>query len=119
MLASGFGYQRRRDAQARIGLPPQFTQPGDVGSRAEESRVPGHTGDFLRACKDSTAPAPCSNFAYSVGLTEIVLLGTVALRCAGQKLVYDMAKGRFTNSDRANTFLTRTPRKGWELGYEA
>ena len=98
-------------------FPDELRQGADVAKSLP--RVPGHTGDFLRACKDSTAPAPCSNFAYSVGLTEIVLLGTVALRCAGQKLVYDMAKGRFTNSDRANTFLKRTPRKGWELGYEA
>ena len=82
-------------------------------------RVPGHTGDFLRACKDSTAPPPCSNFGYSAGLTEIVLLGTVALRCAREKLVYDMKAGHFTNSEKANGFIKREPREGWEFGYRA
>ncbi len=80
-------------------------------------RVPGHAGDFLRACKDSSAPRPCSRFAYSARLTEIVLLGAVALRCAGEKLVYDMKKGLFTNSEKANGFVRREPRKGWEFGY--
>ena len=81
-------------------------------------RVPGHAGDFFRACKDPSAPAPCSNFDYSARLTEIVLLGTVALRCAGETLVYDTKAGRFTNSERANGFIKRQPRKGWEFGYQ-
>jgi len=81
-------------------------------------RVPGHTGDFFRACKDPSAPPPCSNFDYSARLTEIVLLGTVALRCSGEKLIYDTKAGRFTNSERANRFIKREPRKGWEFGYE-
>ncbi|HPD15731.1 MAG TPA: Gfo/Idh/MocA family oxidoreductase [Planctomycetota bacterium] len=81
-------------------------------------RVPGHSADWLRAIKDPSAPAPCSNFGYSARLTEIVLLGVVAQRCPGEKLVYDMAKGRFTNSEKANGFVKRAPRKGWEFGYE-
>jgi len=43
----------------------------------------------------------------------------VALRCAGQKLVYDTKAGRFTNSEKANSFVRREPRKGWQFGYEA
>ena len=82
-------------------------------------RVPGHTADWIRACKDPAAPAPCSNFDYSARLTEIVLLGTVALRAGvGVKLVYDTKQGRFANNEKANTFLRREPRRGWEGGYE-
>ena len=84
-------------------------------------RVPGnnHGGDWIRACKDSSAPAPCSNFEYSTRLTEIVVLGTLALRAgAGTKLIYDTEKGRFTNNGSANRFLRREPRKGWEFGYD-
>ncbi len=83
------------------------------------ARVPGHSGDWLRAIKDASAPAPCSNFDYSARLTEIVLLGTVALRCAGEKLTYDMKQGKFTNSEKANGFVKREPRKGWEFGYQS
>ncbi|MEZ5302265.1 MAG: Gfo/Idh/MocA family oxidoreductase [Verrucomicrobiales bacterium] len=84
-------------------------------------RVPGHTGDFFRAVKDSSAPAPSSNFGYATKLTEIVLLGTIALRVGeGAKLSYDLKAGKFTgsNADAANALVRREPRKGWEFGYE-
>ena len=81
-------------------------------------RVPGHSGDWLRAVKDPAAPAPSSNFEYSSRLTEIVLLGTAALRAGqGVQLDYDPKAGRFTNNDAANALLRREPRKGWEFGY--
>ncbi|MFP4058704.1 MAG: hypothetical protein ACLF0G_17695 [Candidatus Brocadiia bacterium] len=54
---------------------------------------------------------------HATRLTEIVLLGTVALRCPGQKLVYDMEEGRFIVGQQANAFLRREPRQGWEFGY--
>jgi predicted dehydrogenase len=79
-------------------------------------RVPGHSGDWLRAIKDKDAPAPCSNFGYSAGLTEIVLAGVVALE-VGEKLTFDMKKSQFVNNDKANALLWRKPRKGWEFGY--
>lgn len=80
--------------------------------------VPGHSGDWVRSIKDSTAPKPSCNFDYSARLTEIVLLGTVALK-AGGKLVYDMKKGQFTNNrPDANALLKREPRRGWTFGYE-
>jgi predicted dehydrogenase len=81
-------------------------------------RVPGHSGDWVRSIKDSTAAKPSCNFDYSARLTEIVLLGTVALK-AGGKLVYDMKKGQFTNNrPDANALLKREPREGWTFGYE-
>jgi predicted dehydrogenase len=98
---------------------PEEQQKATPKPRQAIARVPEHTEDFLRACRDSSAPPPCSNFEYSTRLTEVVLLGTVALRCAGQKLVYDTKAGRFTNSEKANSFVRREPRKGWEFGYEA
>ena len=99
-------------------FPDELRKAAKVEKAIPRVRV-GHSGDFVRACKDSTAPAPSSNFGYSAGLTEIVLLGTVALRCSGQKLVYDTKKGRFTDNEQANGFLKREPRKGWEFGYQA
>ncbi|MGE3803857.1 MAG: Gfo/Idh/MocA family protein [Gemmataceae bacterium] len=78
----------------------------------------GHTGDFLRACRDRSGPAPSSNFDYSARLTEIVIAGTLALR-AGESIVYDMKNGRVTNSKKADALVKRAPRKGWEFGYES
>jgi hypothetical protein len=54
-------------------------------------------------------------------LTEVVLLGNVALRLqlreelTTRKLLWDGAKLRFTNSDAANGFLKTQYRKGWTL----
>ena len=100
-------------------LIPETFQKANPKPAQAIPRVPGHSGDWLRAIKDTTAPAPCSNFGYSARLTEIVLLGTVALRMGvGAKLVYDTEAGLFKDNAKANGFLKRVPRKGYEFGYE-
>ncbi len=53
-------------------------------------------------------------FEYAARLTEVMLLGIVALR-AGTKIHYDGAKMKSTNSATANDFLKREYRKGWTL----
>ena len=53
-----------------------------------------------------------SPFEYAAKLTEVMLLGMVALR-AGKKIEYDGENMRVTNSVKANDFLRREPRQGW------
>jgi len=53
-------------------------------------------------------------FSYAAHLTEIMLLGIVALR-ANAKLHYDGANMRVTNNAAANDFLTRQYRAGYSL----
>jgi predicted dehydrogenase len=77
------------------------------------TRSPGHTQDWLRACKGG-APA-CSNFDYAGPFTEWILLGCVALRVNG-KLMWDKHKMKFTNNSAANKYVTMPYRKGWKLG---
>ena len=77
------------------------------------TRSPGHHQDWIRACK-GVEPAPCSNFAISGPLTEIVQLAAVALRFEG-KLEWDSNKMRFTNNEAANEYLRPKVRKGWEI----
>ena len=48
-------------------------------------------------------------------MTEAILLGTVAIRVPGQKLEWDSAKLKVTNSAEANRFLQRKYRDGWRL----
>jgi predicted dehydrogenase len=62
-----------------------------------------------------------SPFEYATRLTEVMLLGIVALR-AGGKIHYDGASGRITNSIKngnnivdPNQFLARDYRAGWKL----
>lgn len=82
-------------------------------------RSPGHYKEWIEACKGGK-PAG-SNFDWAGPLTETVLLGNVALRLqmreemTKQRLLWDSANLRFTNSDEANKFLRREYRKGWSL----
>jgi hypothetical protein len=46
-------------------------------------------------------------------LTEAVLLGNAAFR-AGEKLYWDGKEGRVTNTRKADEFIRRPYRKGWE-----
>lgn len=68
--------------------------------------------DWIQACKGGT-PA-CANFDYAGPFTEMVLLGTIAVRVPG-KLRWNGEQMRFTNSERANQLVSREYRKGWEL----
>ena len=49
---------------------------------------------------------------YAAKLTEVMLLGVVALR-AGTKIHYDAANMKITNSKEANDLLKRENRRGW------
>lgn len=75
-------------------------------------RVKGHHRDWLDACKGG-APAS-ANFQYGAALTELVLLGPVALR-TGKKIQWDAAKMKATNAPEADAYLKESYRKGWEL----
>ncbi len=68
--------------------------------------------EWIEACKGG--PTPFSNFDIAAYLTEIILLGCVALR-VGKKLEWDGPKMRATNAPEAAQFVKRTYRKGFKL----
>jgi len=72
-----------------------------------------HEGDWIRACKDGKAAS--SNFDYGGPLTEVVLLGMIAIRMQNQKLRWDSRNMRFTNNNAANKLLHTDYRDGWNL----
>lgn len=72
----------------------------------------GHHADWLRAIADGGKA--CSDFDYASGLTEVGLLGNVAIR-AGTRIEYDARKMRVTNIAEANRFLKKEYPKGWIL----
>jgi hypothetical protein len=53
-------------------------------------------------------------FEYAAKLTEVMLLGIVALR-AGRRIHYDAESMKITNAPEANDLLKREYRKGWSL----
>ncbi|MBI5385394.1 MAG: Gfo/Idh/MocA family oxidoreductase [Verrucomicrobia bacterium] len=76
------------------------------------ARSKGHHRDWLDACKGG--PAASSHFEYGAKLTELVLLGNIALR-TGKKIQWDSAALRATNAPEADKFLKEPYRQGWEV----
>lgn len=68
--------------------------------------------EWIAACKGG--PDPYSNFDIAAYLTEIILLGCVALR-VGKRLEWDGPSMKATNAPEAANFVKRTYRKGWGL----
>jgi predicted dehydrogenase len=110
---------RRRDEGPGFFLipRPRAEEYGDPPQKL--SRSIGHYKEWIEACKGG-APGG-SNFDWAGPLTEVVLLGNVALRpelrdeMTTKRLVWDGAKMRFMNSETANRFLKREYRNGWTL----
>jgi predicted dehydrogenase len=59
-------------------------------------------------------PTPGSNFEYSVPLSEMVLLGVLAVR-TGKRLEWDAKAGRITNEPSLNRYVEVSARKGWKV----
>jgi hypothetical protein len=79
----------------------------------------GHYNEWTQACKGGQPGG--SNFDWAGPLTEVVLLGNIALRpemreeLTTKKLLWDAEHLRFTNSETANKFLKREYRAGWGI----
>jgi len=92
---------------------------GDV--KLPEQKLPRRGGDsdmemkkeWVEAIRKNNYRIALSNFDYAGLLTEVVLLGNVAIR-AGRKLTYDGPKMKFTEPE-ADKFLQREYRTGWKL----
>jgi predicted dehydrogenase len=77
-------------------------------------RVKGtHEQNWIDACKGGK-PA-CSNFDYSGPFTESVVMGNLAMRRLGKKLLWDGKNMKVTNDDEANQYVNEPRRKGWSL----
>ncbi|HTL56862.1 MAG TPA: Gfo/Idh/MocA family oxidoreductase [Candidatus Limnocylindrales bacterium] len=97
----------------QVRLIPQtkmdaYKKPTKTIPRAKE-----HHQDWLDAIRNNRKAG--SDFSYGGPLTEIALLGVIALKMPGTKLEWNAAKGRFTNCNEANEFLNPPYRSGWKL----
>ena len=103
-LLSGFTGGPRLLPEARMSeyTPPPKTIP----------RTAGHYEEWIAACKGGP-PANC-NFEFGGLLTEIGLLGTLAVR-TGKVLEWDPENLRITNEPDANQYIQEPYRQGWSL----
>jgi predicted dehydrogenase len=91
------------EARMKTFTPPAKTLP----------RSPGNEREWLDACKGGKT-RPGANFEFSSGVTETLLLGNLALR-TGEKLLWDSAGMRISNSPAADQLVRPGRRPGWEL----
>ena len=90
------------EARRRAYEPPEPSIP----------RSGGHHRDWLDACK--AGPPASSNFENGARLTEIVLLGGLALR-SGATIYWDGPNMKATNRPEADPLIHGHFRKGWEI----
>ena len=76
-------------------------------------RVKGHQWDWLDAIK--TGRQAGSNFEYGARLTQVALLGAIAIQHPGETLLWDDKKAVITNNRLANAMVHPAYRKGWSL----
>jgi hypothetical protein len=93
-------------------LLPQKEFAGFEGPSESIPRSPGHYKEWVDACRGG-APA-YSNFDIAAYLTEIILLGCVALR-TGKKLEWDGPSMKAKNAPESAQYVKREYRKGWEV----
>ena len=76
-------------------------------------RAKEHHQDWLEAIRKGTKAG--SDFSYGGPLTELAMLGVIAIKLAGQKLEWDAQNMRFTNCGEANPHVNPPCRAGWTL----
>jgi hypothetical protein len=89
-----------------------YTDPPETLPRVEQ-KSGAHEQDWIRACKDGR-PAS-SSFEYGGPLTEMVLIGVLAIRMKDQRLEWDGDSLTVTNNAEANALVNPPYRDGWTL----
>lgn len=98
------------------GGKPRLLGPQANGSEPPKptlARSKGHHRDWIDACKGGQAAG--SNFEYGARLTEIVLLGVLALR-TGKVIQWDAQNLKAKGEPEADALIKEGYRKGWEVG---
>jgi predicted dehydrogenase len=91
-------------------VPPKYERVPTGGERKEAL----HRMNWANAIRGRAKAS--SDFEYASRLTEVMLLGIVALKTGqGRMIHYDGEAGRVTNIAEANQHLHREYRKGWSL----
>lgn len=81
-----------------------------------ERTLPRVIGGPVKEWLDAIAggPTPGSNFDYAVPLSEMVLLGVIAVR-TGRRVEWDAQRGRITNDPSLNRYVDTAAQAGWRV----
>jgi predicted dehydrogenase len=98
---------------ARVRIIPDSKMEEYKQPERKLPRVKSHHGDWLEAIRSGGKAG--SDFSYGGPLTEIAMLGVIAIMLPGEKLEWDAAAMRFKNSSEANKLVNPPYREGWKL----
>lgn len=115
VLVYGPVYSSKPGEQKQVWLLPEqldhsFTRPAKTVERPSS-----HWVEWIEAAKQGRQPS--CNWQYGGHITELCLLGNIAIAHHGTTLRFDGREKRFLNSETANAMFARPSRKGWELPY--
>ncbi len=96
-----------------VGAPQLHPLKDFENYPAPELEPLNHYHDFVEAAMGNGVAG--ANFDFSGPMAEAVLLANVANRFPGETLEWNAKRLKFTNNDKANKFLRREYREGWEV----
>jgi predicted dehydrogenase len=113
VLVYGPVYSSKPGAQKQVWLLPeeldrQFQRPAK-----SIARPTSHWVEWIQAAKEGRQPS--CNWQYGGHITELCLLGNIAIAHHGTVLHFDAKQKTFKNAESANAMFARPRRKGWEL----
>jgi len=90
--------------------------------RRDEFQIPpktiprsiGHRQEWIAACKENRPDMAKAGFAYSGPFTEALLVGNLSTRLQ-QRIEWDSANMRATNTSEADALIRKTYRKGFSI----
>ena len=96
-------------------IPEEKMKTFTVPPKTAERSKGGHYGEWLNAIRAKDPALAKCNFDYATFLTEVMLLGCIAVRAgSGVKLTWDAEKMK-TDHDGANRYLQHEYREGWHV----
>jgi predicted dehydrogenase len=113
VLVYGPVYSSKPGEQKQVWLLPEELDRDFVRPSKNIPRPSSHWMEWIDAAKNGGQPS--CNWEYGGHITELCLLGNIAIAHHGTVLRFDANKRTFLGSESANAMFTRPRRKGWEL----
>ncbi|HEY2039494.1 MAG TPA: Gfo/Idh/MocA family oxidoreductase [Edaphobacter sp.] len=113
VLVYGPVYSSKPGEQKQVWLLPEERDREFVRPDKTIQRPRSHWVEWMDAAKQGKQPS--CNWEYGGHITELCLLGNIAIAHHGTTLHFDGKAKRFRNSESANAMFARPVRKGWEL----
>jgi hypothetical protein len=111
IVADRGGWKMQREEPGTV--PHPATRPKSFVTASQDQAMEAHVADFVSCVKSRREPACPIETGRQVAVFSHA--ANIAVRSGAGRLLWDAAKGRFSNSDAANRFITPEYRRPWVL----